>query len=131
MKAVSKASKEVMNKIIFGLQIDKARKIDNAPGAFIPVIAEKIGNCEMGDIYSIAHYFKQNGDMMADPEMTFLKSNYGDFYPLSFKQDSLGLYQESVLFEGGKMKGIREKMQKEQTSFANIWMGNIKQQQGL
>ena len=63
--------------------------------------------------------------------MTFLKSHEGNFYPLSFKQDSLGAYTESVLFKNRALHGIYERVQKDHARFANVWMKNIKEQQGL
>ena len=40
------------------------------------------------DTYSIAHYGQQNGDLMADPEMTFR----GDGTPLTYRNDYVGAY---------------------------------------
>jgi len=50
-------------------------KLDSG-GGFMPVVIERIG----ADTYSIAHYGQQNGDLMADPEMTFR----GDGTPLTY-----------------------------------------------
>ena len=60
MKAVTKEASKVLNTLVSGLEFDKSRKIDNSNGTFMPVIAELIGGCELGKIYSVAHYFKQN-----------------------------------------------------------------------
>ena len=32
-----------------------------------------------GPLYSVAHYYEHNGDMMRDPDMEFLKSHDGYF----------------------------------------------------
>ena len=91
---------------------------------------ECIGHWNNGfPLYSIAHYYKQNGDMMKDPDMVFVKHPLGKVFPISFEQSSAGIYQESVWYDGGfKMKA---KQQKDHATFANTWMKNIKEQQEL
>ena len=46
-------------------------------------------------VVSMAHYFVQNGDLMADPDLT-LGVNYQrrEAYPLSYKCDGMGVYQD-------------------------------------
>jgi hypothetical protein len=62
--------------------------------------------------YSLAHTFVQNGDLMRDPEMTFLvvdnRNGKDDFrlvgiYPESYQMDGLGLYQECLFTENRKL----------------------------
>ena len=44
-------------------------KIDKNP-AYMPVVVEKVGHLPgYGEVISIAHYGKQNGDAMADPDI--------------------------------------------------------------
>ena len=38
------------------------REIDKAPG-FMSVHIEHIGDCNLGPMFSVAHYFLQNGDI--------------------------------------------------------------------
>jgi len=104
-------------------------KISNSE-AFMPVYFEEIYETSFGKIYSLAHYYKQNGDTMADPEMTFIILNDNNIYPMSYRQDGLGLMRESMFIENEKMN-INFKLQAEQTIFANMWLRNIKQQQNL
>jgi len=81
-------------------------------------------------LFSVAHYYKQNGDMMRDPDMVFMKHDNGGFYPTSFEQSNMGLYQESLYYKDGCMM-LAPRMQRDHKDFANQWMINIKQQQGL
>ena len=102
-------------------------------GAFMAVHVERIRETEWGPIYSIAHYYKQNGDMVCDPDMTFLLAKTdGLAYPLTFEQGGM-LYQESVVWSPDEQRiaSYHPKMQRDQTSFANKWMMNIGDQQGL
>ena len=41
---------------------------------------------------SVAHYGEQNGDLMRDPAMVFEVDATGNFHPVSFQQDNLGVY---------------------------------------
>lgn len=70
--------------------------------------------------------------MMRDPDMTFLKGADGEYYPLSFRQDSLAIDQDAIVWdEKGDIKGFNAKRQADMTSFANGWMENIRDQQML
>ena len=106
-------------------------KIANSP-ALMPVVVEKVGNLTgYGEIISIAHYGKQNGDLMADPEMTFVIVD-GKYYPISFKNDYVGLYQEVFDYnEEGEPEAIDIQLQSNLTDFANEWMMSIQEQQRL
>jgi hypothetical protein len=133
MKAVNKKAKKVMDVLTEGMdKIGDHRKIDNTKGAFMAVHVEHINNCNLGEIFSISHYFEQNSDLMRDPDMEFIKGSDGEYYPISFWQDSPLKRDEALDWgEDGKIKGIRPKLQAELVTFANTWMKNIKEQQGL
>ena len=67
---------------------------------------------------------------MRDPDVVFLIGADQDIYPVSFRQDGLGIYLESAFAEDGIWK-VRPKMQADLCSFCNQWMRNIEQQQNL
>ena len=108
-------------------------KIDNTNGGFMAVVVEHIGTAKWQgrdiDSFSVAHYYQQNGDAMR--KMTFFRIN-SYYFPAYFLQDNLGVEQESIGrdYETGRW-WVRNKMQRHHTSFANTWMNNIKQQQGI
>jgi len=52
----------------------------SAPG-FMDLTIEKVGE----DRVSVAHYFKQNGDLMADPEVVFDTAD--GWVPVQYRQD--------------------------------------------
>jgi len=132
MKTLNQTSTATLNKMVSMME-NSYTKIDNANGSFMPVSVEVVFENDKYMIVSVAHYYDQNGDLMADPEMCFIQlKGMGLFMPSYFKQDGfLGREQESVLFEDGIIKGIRTKMQAEHTEFANMWLRNIKNQQKL
>ena len=132
MKILSVASAKTLKKMVEVME-DGYAKIDNSEGTFMAVSVEEIFNNDKCQIISVAHYFEQNGDLMADPEMCFIYSKARDiFMPSYFKQNGfMGTEQESILMENGEIKGIRTKIQADHTSFANMWLKNIKYQQNL
>jgi hypothetical protein len=131
MKALNAKAALTLNKLV-QMMDDGYIKLDNTEGSFMPVSVETIFENEKYTIFSLAHYFEQCGDLMADPEMLFIYSKAMNvFFPSYFKQDNIGIEQESIVVEGGEIKGYRVKMQSDQTSFANTWLKNIKYQQKL
>lgn len=131
MKQLNIESTKTMNKLV-GMLEEGYVKIDNSGGAFMSVFVEAIHEAEMYKVISLAHYFLQNGDLMADPEMCFLFNKIICTYvPIYYKQDSMGVEEESVEMEDGEITSLNLTLQKEHTRFANMWLKNIKYQQSL
>ena len=131
MKQLNVESTKTMNKLV-GMVEDGYVKVDNTDGAFMSVNVEVIFEDSKFKIISLAHYFLQNGDLMADPEMCFLfEKMQGIYFPIYYKQDSMGIEEESVEMENNEMKNVNLSMQLEHTRFANMWLKNIKYQQNL
>jgi len=124
MYQINEKSKAIMEVLIAQLD-DGYLKLNNASGIFMPLVMEKVTD-EPGftAVYSLAHYGKQNGDLMADPEMTFGECDH-EFYPLSFRNDYVGVYQEVI----GEQVNL--KRQKELAEFTAIWLMEIVEQQKL
>jgi len=137
MKKLDERAKKVFVKIYSLLNEEGYVKINNSDGVFMPLCVEKVGTVIMNDIefekISLAHYYEQNGDLMADPEMIFLYNNkFQDFiYPVYFKQDNLAMEEDSLIMEGQTVKEYRVNRQNQHNRFANIWLKNIKWQQDL
>jgi len=126
MKAISKSAKKVMDILTEGLiELGDHKTIDNAKGSFMAVHVELIDFEALGRFFSVAHYYEQNGDLMRDPEMVFVRASDGNYYPTYFRQDP---YLEQFSVRGTK---FIPKMQADHAKFAGIWMKNIKEQQGL
>ncbi len=67
-----------------------------APG-FMPLSLESLGYSDHRNfpVYAMAHYGTQNGDLMADPDMTFsVDFSTGEIHPMSYQNDYLGMYQQ-------------------------------------
>lgn len=131
MKQLNLVSTKTMNKLV-GMVNDGYVKVDNTDGAFMSVSMEVIFEDDKYKIISLAHYFLQCGDLMADPEMCFLFNKIqGIYFPIYYKQDTMGVEEESVEMENGEINGANLTLQKEHARFANMWLRNIKYQQSL
>jgi len=131
MKQLNVESTKTMNKLV-GMVNDGYVKVDNTDGVFMSVSVEVIFEDEKYKVISLAHYFLQNGDLMADPEVCFLFNKiHGVYFPFYYKQDSMGVEEESVEMENGEINKVNLTLQKEHTQFANMWLKNIKYQQNL
>lgn len=127
MRAVNKKAKKMLD-----ILTEKNQVIDTGGPGIMAVHVEKVLTIPAGPIYSVAHYYQQNGDMMRDPDIEFLKGKDGNYYPISYRQDGLGIYQEVIEWgETGEIVGYRPKMQKDIAVFAGDWMENIRQQQRM
>ena len=133
MKAINKKAKKVMDVLTESINeiSDSTKKIDNTKGAFLSVHVECFGKCNLGLLYSISHHYTQNGDLMCDPDMDFIKGGDGEYYPISFWQDAPIIRDEPVTWKDGEVIAFDPKRQAALATFANTWMRNIKEQQGL
>jgi hypothetical protein len=109
---------------------------------FMPLTIERLEeniltSSGVATIYSLCHYFEQNGDLMREPEMCFLvidnRKDFNDYqaieiYPQMYQYDNLGLFEESICVENHQIKSYIKVWQHAHCSFANIWLRNIKMQ---
>lgn len=117
--------------------------IDNTDGAYMPVHVEILGGHKSvlwhRRMVSVCHYGEQNGDAMKDPDMTFIwhdsavgmtQDNFA--VPCEFQNDYAGIYQQAIRFnEEYDLTGVRRKLCADLVEFCDLWMNNIKHQQGI
>lgn len=140
MKKLNKKATQIFCSLIS--QLEEGYKQFTSEG-FLPLSVERIGGdvktpWGIGSLYSLCHYYKQQGDLMQDPEMCFIvvdnrsESNpHLDFvgiYPYYFKQANVGCIEESAVIENNSLLQYKARMQADHTAFANIWLSNIKEQ---
>ena len=82
------------------------------------------------NIISLAHYGEQNGDLMADPEMTFLIKD-GSVFPMTFRNDYVGVNWEHIWIEEDGTIKFEKNGPDGAIEFSEIWLNNIKEQQNL
>jgi hypothetical protein len=135
MKSINKTSAVIFQKLVSLLGENEHLKLDNAKDSFMYLSFEKLYDCDFGGrpaaVYSMSHYFEQEGDLIPDPDMTFiaLRDNPESFYPATFQ--NLLSYTEALYKNDKEIWMINKSKQADITYFANIWLKNIKYQQGL
>jgi N12 class adenine-specific DNA methylase len=87
---------------------------------FMPLTIESIGEGRI----AISHYYVQNGDSFADPDMEFVFDHEaGTLNARTFQQDSLNCF-DKVVEDGIVDKALESKLNK----FASQWFRNIREQ---
>jgi hypothetical protein len=76
-----------------------------------------------GDLISVAHYFEQNGDLIADPEVEL---HYPTWTPTAITQ-VIGYRRAKFIERDGKTY-VDTKFHREVSSFLGLWARNIKAQ---
>ena len=122
MKTLDKKASEILR----GLLALHTAKIDNSDGTYMPIHIEIIDRTENYTHISLAHYGRQNGDAMRDPEMIIaLHKESQQFVP-----DYMGMEQYSVRWTDEGIL-LNRRLQADHTTFANQWLRNIATQQHL
>lgn len=125
--SVSRKAAAILDELTSGLDVGDSRKVDRGLG-FMPVHVECLHHSGLGPLFSVAHYYEQNGDLVPDPDVVFVHTTNG-WSPISF-QNSLA-YRVAVHFHDDGTTEVDEREQADLVSFCNQWMRNIQEQQGL
>ena len=115
--------KTAIEKILTGLKLlaaftsneDYYVKIESS--GYMPLSIEKHGTQ-----ITIAHYFEQCGDLIADPDMEF-EIIEGEWSPVAI-QHSTGHYFRAVEYRDGK-KFVSRSQLRDQRQFARMWGRNL------
>ena len=140
MKALNEKSAKILRKLIdcmndpkFAKTLGSYAKIGNPDSCCMPVSVEKLDHIPTFDEHIvISHTYEEQGDLMRDPEMEFVGKD-GKFYPITYRQDNLGIDQHVFLFSDMNGRPIRyhSRLMADLTEFANQWLLNINDQQHL
>ena len=127
-----KANYKRLKPFLLAVDQQESRHYRFTAGAdYMPLSIEYLGYCDAHGhpVYSMMHYYIQNGDLMRDPDMTFsVNDAAGSICPLSFQQDGIGpwgtVYRE--VFKGaGQGMTYSPRMLHDLDSFLNNWSKNI------
>jgi len=100
-------------------------RVENEP--YMPLVIESWDGPQRDEsglpvtYISVAHYFKQNGDTVPDPEVLILSNGQ----PIEISQ-VLG-YSRCAWFEKGRLQ-VNPVVSKDIQGFLNIWAKNLKEQ---
>ena len=106
-----------------------AAKLDNAPGAYMALCVEFIDDSRR--FVSFAHYGKQHGDAMRDPEVLFWLDNEEKVVPFAYRNDFIGMDREYVTFRDGRPDRFVPRCQRDLKNVCNDWMETLREQQGI
>lgn len=67
MTKLSSAATKVFMAVIDGLRLGDAKRIDNAPRAFMAVSVDRLTD----SVFAVAHRYEVNGDLISDPDVEF------------------------------------------------------------
>lgn len=127
MKTLDKKAAEILR----GLLALQTGTIDNSNGVYMPVHIELIDPTDKYNNISLAHYGRQTGDAMRDPEMILaLHIESQQFIPYYYRNDYMGMEQYSIRWTNEGVL-LNRRLQAEHTTFANQWLRNIATQQHL
>jgi hypothetical protein len=99
---------------------------------YMPLVLERLEP----HVISLSHYYQQNGDLMADPDITFLVRPPVDhqkllLFPLTYRLDGLGLNQELAFLndQRDQIHSFKSRSMADVASFCNQWAINLQAQQ--
>ena len=134
MLMLDKKSSEIFNIVLEMCNKTDGRyiKIDNSDGVFMPLCVEFLYSVGKYSVYSFSHYYKQNGDMCPDPDMTFFveTEKTENIIPATF-QDSRVYQLICELSIKGELKVNGLNQLSNLCKFSKLWLTNIYEQQEL
>ena len=102
-------------------------------GGRMDLVVEEVGSAKFGSaegvyvpLYSFAHYGEMNGDAMRDPDVVLFRGPDGNWYPVSYRNDYVGAFDEVLAFEDGNVK-FRARGMADLASFVGSWAANLKE----
>lgn len=136
MRAVNQEATKVLEQLRDRMNGGDHVKLDHGGESIMPVVVERIGRITVGpvqgELISVAHYGEQNGDAMRDPDVVFVRTADGRYFPDSYRNDYMGIHNLAFTYgDAGEVKGVRPRLQRDIAVFCGGWLRNIKQQQGL
>lgn len=130
---LDRRASQILDALTAGLPVGEARKIENSKG-YMAVHVERLSEWQ----FSIAHYGEANGDLVADPDVVFLRlrakhgRTAGVWTPVEITQGWVGRYTSVLEFDdAGSVRVTDVYNARDIASFANDWMRNIESQQGV
>ena len=101
----------------FGRSAEFHLQLDHTP--YMPLVIER-----HNEEVAVMHTFIQNGDLMRDPELTFLLPTWS---PTSITQHTVGVYREVYMMVNGRQM-VNPRLLRELEAFAGMWAQNLRAQ---
>jgi len=105
-----------------------SRKLGKDEGGMMALSIERIGP----RMYSLAHYYKQNGDLMRDPDVELFRDEHGRWFPVTFRQDGgMPVYTVALEVDVAGIVGVYRRRYASQRDFIRLWLRNLRAQHGI
>ena len=144
MQKLNDRATRIFMSLVDGLRAGDAKKLDNAPGAFMPVSVDFLVGEELQTpngaswaLYAVSHHYLANGDLIPDPDVEFYVVDDPErlgakaVYPIAIDHGPLGYHRYADLERTGQLANPQPRGQVELARFCDVWMRNIAAQQGL
>ncbi len=106
-----------------------SRRLGEDGDGFMPLVVERVGS----RVYSLTHYYKQNGDMMCDPDVMFFRDDDGKWFPMTFRQDG-GIRPQmysALRVDSEAILSVYPRRYASLRDFVRLWLRNLRVQQGI
>ena len=134
MRALDERAARIMNALVAPLVGGTVHhRWEKPDSAYMAAVIEKLYTLdEDNPVYSLAHYFKLNGDLCQDPDVEFWHTGHL-WYPCMYQQAIPPVYQQCIDVSGWPTPPhvTNEGHQESITSFCNQWLRTIAEQQEL
>ena len=140
MRKLGERATKIFTMLVDGLDVGDAKKLDNAPGAFMAVTVDFLIGASTSRpwaVYAIAHRYLANGDLVPDPDVEFyVADDPGQpgakaVYPIAIDHGPLGYHCYVDVDGAGQLTLSSARGQAELARFCDVWMKNIAAQQRL
>jgi len=130
MHPVNLESSRTIDLLVDGLNPGEARRLGHGEwgdGGTMPLAIERLDE----NRFSLAHYGKQNGDLMADPDVELWRHpKTGRYYPVNMTQHYIGRFERAVIdWEDGQPHRFQPRTMRSISVFMRTWMKNVQRQQ--
>jgi len=138
MRAVNEMAARVLERLAELAELADGEKVavmlSSPSKGIMPLHVERVAMMEGRELWTVSHTHAQNGDLMRDPEVEFLRVRWrdslSDWYPLSFRQDGLPIGVRSYVKLDGSLEPVSvvRRRQSDLAIFCGVWMWNMRWQ---
>lgn len=140
MRKLGERATRIFTMLVDGLGVGDAKRLDNAPGAFMAVTVDFLIGASTSRpwaVYAIAHRYLANGDLVPDPDVEFYvvddpgRPGAKTVYPIAIDHGPLGYHCYVDVDSAGQLTLSTARGQADLARFCDVWMKNIAAQQRL
>lgn len=132
---MSKADAATLDALVEGLadptssDEPSSRRLGEAnDSGVMPLSIERLGP----HMFSLTHYYTQNGDMMRDPDIELHRDEQGQWFPVTFQQDGrMPVYTVALEMDAHGIAGVYRRRYASLRDFVRMWLRSLRVQHDL